>query len=80
MLDPALVTTSCAELQAELSSCRAECSSLGQQLAAAVAGQAAAQRELGAVASARHEEAVSRNAIQRELAQVRTQDCTAVDP
>ena len=60
-------------LQAELSSCRAECTSLGQQLAATTAAQAAAQRELRAVASARHEEAVSRNAIQRELAQVRTQ-------
>ena len=64
-------------MQAELSSCRAESTSLGQQLAAVVAGQAAAQRELRAVASARHEEAVSRNAIQRELAQVRTQGYTA---
>ena len=67
----------CAKLQAELSSCRAECTTLGQQLAATVASQAVAQRELRAVASARHEEAVSRNAIQRELAQVRTQGCAA---
>lgn len=77
MLAPAPTTISCAAMQAEMSSCRAESTSLGQQLAAAVAGQAAAQRELRAVASARHEEAVSRNAIQRELAQVRTQGYTA---